>query len=225
MTYTIQVCLVGLSGSGKTTLLKALSPFAILIAEQERLPTPEEAEAWDVPLDSLVSTSSAPNYANVIFDENCKLKNHTITDQIQKTDIVCTIYDTIGQEIYYPIRKSTAEGSQGILFVIDSAVPVIQQKDNLIQAYSEVISFFDELVPTVVICNKQDIIDRKNLIKNKDSGSYGKAEQIKIFLNSFLPEFRNCRYFNTSAVEKWGIKKPIEYLVFEIMERIKEGKY
>ena len=223
MTRSIKISLVGLSGSGKTTALKAISRDAYLSAETMRAPTEQEAEAWNVNMNSDIPTSSVPNFAQVMLDKNCKIYED-FSGIAKPGDISCMIFDTCGQEIFYQINQSTMEGSDGILFLIDSSIPINSQRKPLERAYEELISYcnslpansFNEEIPIVVICNKQDLVQKYNL----KLGSIGKASFVKTILDSWIPNLKNSKYFNASAKHKWGIKEALECLISEIMESI-----
>ncbi|GAH61568.1 unnamed protein product, partial [marine sediment metagenome] len=64
-------------------------------------------------------------------------------------------------------------------------------------------------VPIVILFNKQDLWDRKDLENGKD----GKAEKIRKYLNVWLPELKDCRIFNASAKEGWGVKTAVKHRV------------
>lgn len=213
MPFTIRVSLAGLSGAGKTETLKSLCPDAYLVAEEERTPTKEEAEAWEISLDTKIPTSKVPNFGNLILNEKIEISNN-FSGILQENDILALIFDTCGQESFYDIRKATITGSDGILFVIDSAIPILRQAKKIIRIFNEILSYFNEIPPVSILCNKQDIIEKRKMEK----GYRSKAHMIKQILNTYLTEYKyKIEYFNTSALENWGLKEAVENLIKRIM--------
>jgi translation elongation factor EF-Tu-like GTPase len=68
----------------------------------------------------------------------------------------------------------------------------------------------------IVVCNKQDIVDRKKV----KEGSIGKAGFMKTILDSYIYKLKNVPFFNASALEQWGIQEAIENLVRMIMIKV-----
>ena len=91
---------------------------------------------------------------------------HQETDYSPRdNDIIINLFDTCGQQIFYPLRQATAIGVQGILFFIDSALLQLHLDfsniQKLITAFEELKTFLGaelQKIPGVFICNKQDLI-------------------------------------------------------------------
>jgi len=223
MTFVYKISLVGLSGAGKTTTLKAISPnSAYVFSESKRPITKEEARAWKVATGTKVDTTIVPcNFATLYIDEDNAIYEGDKSRDILSYNIALMIYDTCGQERFHQLTMTSSLESHGILFIIDSSIPTWDQKDNLNQMYSEVISYFNDVrIPIVIMLNKQDLWDRRDLEKQRGSDFSGKAEKFRKYINVYLPELRDCRIFNASALAVWGIQEPIKHLVKKIQERI-----
>lgn len=70
-------------------------------------------------------------------------------------NIKCLIYSATGRDFYASTRPSTLMGADGIIFVIDSNLDLL---DHNIQSWNELKSYFKEFnkVPIVISLNKQD---------------------------------------------------------------------
>jgi len=229
MPFMYKISLVGTSGAGKTTTLKALSPNAYIFSEMKRKTTEIEAKAWKISMGTEINTTVVPNFLPLLLDkrhrikkleEGYELKDFT-NDPSKKDDTVLMIFDTCGQEIFYDLTRSTTLGSNGILLIIDSSIPMREQRDSLINAYSEVISHFnDSSIPIAIMLNKQDLWEK---LANTLLGYEGKIRKIKMCLDEFIPELKHCKIFSASALKGWGIEEPIKYLTKKIKEGMKHS--
>lgn len=168
-------------------------------------------KAWEVTTNFPVTTSAMPNFGKCVFDENFKIKEDSRL--IGRNDIACTIFDTCGQEKFYALSQSTTEGSDGILFLIDSSIPILFQTDRILGLYKTVLSDFGEDTPMNVVYNKQDIVQKRRL----DDDNLGRAFYMTHVLTKHFPKFKQFPYFDASALEGWGINEAIEDLVERIM--------
>lgn len=238
MTRLMKIALVGLSGAGKTTTLKNLCKNVFLSGEMERLPTPDEAKAWDLPEDENISTTLFCNIGTVIV--RCVNNSIIYRDKFGNSinDYVITIHDTvgfknikekkdkigIGDELY---RFDALESSDGLLFVIDSAVDLYSEEysPRIIQVFQKLLGFYARIyqqfpIP-VFIANKQDLIHKRSLQEE----SAGKSAKFRATLRALDPIFSYVPIVDASALDNWGIREAFEFLVMAIVElRMKEAR-
>jgi len=207
----------GLSGAGKTTTLQLLISNAHLLGEQKRRPTKEEQEAWRLATDQMTTTSMYTNFGIIIITPNYETEEFIFHDEPnyspQDKDIIVNMFDTCGQQIFYPLRQATAIGVQGILFFIDSALLQLHLDftniQKIIQGFEELRSFIGpelESIPLVVICNKQDLIESEK----------GRAGFIKKSISFYDSSFDKFPFVNASAVEGYGAQEALKILLKEI---------
>ncbi len=220
MTYSIKVMLSGLSGAGKTTTLKLLVKNCHLLGEQQRMPTKEEQEAWKLALGKMVPTSMYTNFGILIITPDYKIDEFSFHHETNYTptenDIIVNLFDTCGQQIFYPLRQATAIGVQGILFFIDSALLQLHLDfsniQKIINAFEELKTFLGrelEKIPKVFICNKQDLIQTDK----------GKAGFIKKTIAFYDSSFEKYPFVNASALEGWGAELALKILLLDIAKR------
>lgn len=220
MTYSIKIMMSGLSGAGKTTTLKLLIPNAHLLGEQKRIPTKEEQDAWRLATDQMISTSMYTNFGILIATPDYQVDNFNFHKEPNYSpkdqDIIINLFDTCGQQIFYPLRQATAIGVQGILFFIDAALLQLHldfsNVQKIINAFEELRSFLGpelESTPLVFICNKQDLINTER----------GKAGFIKRSIAFYDSAFEKYPFVNASAVEGWGAEEGIKLLLKAIATR------
>jgi len=207
----------GLSGAGKTTTLKLLIPNAHLLGEQKRRPTKEEQDAWRLAMDQMIPTSMYTNFGILIVTPDYETDSFIFHDEPDYSpkdrDIIVNLFDTCGQQIFYPLRQATAIGVQGILFFIDSALLQLHLNftniQNIIYAFEELRTFIgDELknIPLVILCNKQDLI-------NTEKGRAGFIKKTIAFYDSI---FEKYPFVNASAVEGYGAQEALKILLKDI---------
>lgn len=219
MTYMIKISLVGLSGAGKTTTLKQINPSAFIMDTQVRNISELEAEAWKKTIGTQVPTTTVPNFTHVVVnDEGEFLRVHN--GIVGENEHIVHIIDTCGQEFFFNLTRDNIDESNGLLFIIDASIPILSQVDALTRAYANVMSNFIDYVPIHVCLNKQDILQRNKTLKEQQNGYDGKAEQVRPYLHSFLPELKEARFFNTSAELGWNIKEALESLIKNVMDNI-----
>jgi len=221
MTYSIKIMLSGLSGAGKTTTLKLLVKNCHLLGEQQRMPTKVEQEAWNLAMDQMIPTSMYTNFGILIATPNYQkgeMLFHQEADYSPRdNDIIINLFDTCGQQIFYPLRQATAIGVQGILFFIDSALLQLHLDYSNVQ---KIITAFEELktflgaelpnIPGVLICNKQDLIQTDR----------GKAGFIKKSIAFYDSTFEKYPFVNASALEGWGAQEALRILLLELAEKL-----
>lgn len=212
--------LSGLSGAGKTTTLKLLVKNCHLLGEQQRMPTKEEQDAWKLATDQMISTSMYTNFGIMIITPDYSAEQivfHEPDYTPRHNDIIVNLFDTCGQEIFYPLRQATAIGVQGILFFIDSALLQLHLDFSNIQ---KIITGFEELktflgsellnIPAVFICNKQDLIKTDR----------GKAGFIKKTISFYDNIFEKYPFVNASALEGWGAQEALRILLMDLAKKL-----
>lgn len=215
----LKISLVGLSGAGKTTTLKFINPNAFIMDSQVREITEMEAEAWEMTIGTRIPTTTVPNFSHIIINDDGKIVRAHDGTMLHDEHIV-HIIDTCGQEVFFNLTRDCINESNGILFIIDSTVPIMSQMQDLMKAYANVMSNFNDYVPVVVCLNKQDILQKKKTERNKSNGSEGEIEKTRPILKSFLPELKTAQFFNTSAELGWNVKQALEALIGEIMDKV-----
>lgn len=221
MTYSIKVMLSGLSGAGKTTTLKLLVKNCHLLGEQQRMPTKEEQEAWKLLMNEMVPTSMYTNFGILIATPDYQTGEvvfHQEADYNPKeNDVIINLFDTCGQQIFYPLRQATAIGVQGILFFVDSALLQLHLDfsniQKIINAYEELKSFLGkelDKIPKVFICNKQDLI-------KTDKGKAGFIKKTIAFYDSI---FEKYTFVNASALQGWGGQEALKILLKQISQNL-----
>ena len=222
MVIQIKISLVGLSGAGKTTFLKSISPKAYLMAETQRPITDLEMKAWQVAAGTRVSSSMVPNFAHIVLNKKFKIQGDYFNlHDLKGSELIIMIIDTLGQEVFYDLNQSAIKGSDGILFILDSSVPITDQKNALIKAYEQLVAHFDKDTPVSVLLNKQDLWERMAVVM---MGVKSKATQLKEELNVVIPAFQKCKYYNASALKQWGVKEPIQDMVKTIFNKLSSKK-
>ena len=222
MVIQIKISLVGLSGAGKTTFLKSISPKAYLMAETQRPITDLEMKAWQMAAGTKVSSSMVPNFAHIVVNKKFKIQgDYFKMDDLKGSETIVMIIDTLGQEIFYDLNQSAIKGSDGILFILDSSVPISDHKNQLINAHDPLIAHFDAKIPISIILNKQDLWERMAVVM---MGVKSKATQLKEELNAVIPAFKDCKYYNASALKQWGVKEPVQDIVKVISKTLKSQK-
>ncbi len=212
--------LSGLSGAGKTTSLRLMVKNAHLLGEQQRMPTKDEQEAWNLALGDMISTSMYTNFGVLVVSPDFQSNEFIFQESPKYTpkanDIIVNLFDTCGQEIFFPLRQATATGVQGILFFIDAALLQLKLDfsniQRLINAFEELKTFLGkelEKIPVVFICNKQDLIETEK----------GKAGFIKKTIAFYDSNFEKYEFVNASAVEGWGSKDALKILLSQIAHR------
>lgn len=218
MPFTIKISLIGLSGSGKTTTLRSLAKErAYLMCEQKRPPSEEEMKAWRVAADVEVPTSAVPNFGNLILRPNFEKGTFKLLDyfpdEMEKNDCIIYLYDTCGQEIFYQITKATSEGSQGLLFLVDSTLDLKIHSKEIVDVFETVESHFrGNMPPTVIVCNKQDLVSKFRI----EYGGFGKEVFMRSIMRSYESKFQKIPFIDACAKDGWGVDKALELLVEEI---------
>lgn len=223
MTKYLKISLVGLEGSGKTTTLKALNPNAYIQDSLKREITEIEAKAWKKSIGTKIPTTTVPNFTHIKFNNKNQITGSYSSFNMNKDENICTIIDTCGQEYFFNLTRDAIDESNGILFVIDSTIPIISQIPRLIELYANIISNFNEYIPINILLNKQDDLSEIKALKNESSEYIGKIEKLRPILRAYLPELKEARFFNGSALLNYNINECIESLLSKVMNRIMEN--
>lgn len=144
-------------------------------------------------LEKLIDTTSSNTFISTI---GVDIRSHTF--KLHGHNVKLQVWDTGGQQRYRPVLSSCYRNAFGVILVFD----VTNQRtfNNLHQWMSEVSEFSHANIPKLLIGNKSDLIDRREV--NKD-----RAEQ-------FAKE-NGMNYFETSAIQMSNIREAFVSLVKE----------
>ncbi|MBD3255907.1 MAG: hypothetical protein GF383_12495 [Candidatus Lokiarchaeota archaeon] len=128
----------GMGGSGKTTILDTL--YQITRTYNKSI----------IPIGDITKIDKASG-ATLYFDKG-------LFESTRQNQIYYQIFTVAGQTSYAPLRKKVYEGSDGIVFVVDSQVH--RFKEN-VESLKELMKFSHNSlikeIPVVVMLNKQDL--------------------------------------------------------------------
>jgi len=119
-----------------------------------------------------------------------------------KTKIKLQIWDLSGQIHFAAIRPVFYQGAKGIIYTFD--LTRISTLNNLINWKMEIEKVLDKKIPSILIGNKLDLINRNNNPVNPEDIQYLKEK------------LGFSEYFETSAKDNIGIDNAFRSLAIEI---------
>lgn len=242
--FIVKLLLAGPSGSGKTAVLEYLDSDAQLFGEQKRKPTPEEIKAWGSEVE--VSTSGFINIGQFIVNYDSDMLQYKVDrgGKVKEGGFGVTLFDTCGQvgDLFRGYKEIGTFGTAGILFVLDASRDPDYYTLEITNAFNELHQFYKTtniygpvsqrnpmLPPIVILCNKQDLVQRRNIV----GGGKGREVIYQSILRSYDLAFAKYKFVGTCAtgytknvsgtvfevVPPWGIEEAIDILFKEIIER------
>jgi GTPase SAR1 family protein len=129
-----------MAGSGKTTALKTLY---WLTKEQKK---------------DVVPVSELINYENnrgaTLYYDRCTFQSR------KQESIFYWVYTIPGRPSYFPIRKKIFEGTDGILFVFDSRMHLLEENIESLKELRNISrDKLNKEIPLIILLNKQDLED------------------------------------------------------------------
>jgi len=136
----IKILYWGMAGSGKTTALKTLY---WLTKEQKK---------------DIVPVSELINYENnrgaTLYYDRCTFQSR------KQESIFYWVYTIPGRPSYFPIRKKIFEGTDGILFVFDSRMHLLEENIESLKELRNISrDKLNKEIPLIILLNKQDLED------------------------------------------------------------------
>lgn len=169
----------GMVGSGKTTILDTLYELT------------KTQEKGIVPVGDLTKISKASG-ATLYFDRG-------VFNSREQQQIFYWTYTVAGQNSFFPLRKKVFEGTDGVIFVVNSQHEYLE--DN-IQSLKELkIVSNNRLIkelPLIVMLNKQDLTDT---IGKEDFKQILKDEKI------FYEKYEELYFWNPRLINSCGLYK------------------
>ena len=139
----------GMAGSGKTTALNTLYRFT------------QENETEILPK-SPVKSVSKKDGATLYFDR-------AIFQSRKNNNILIQIFTVAGQKQFYPLREQVLEGTNGIIYVVDSQKQLLEDNiDALKELKKATKGALIKKIPLIVMLNKKDLkgtIKRNKMIE------------------------------------------------------------
>jgi hypothetical protein len=173
----IKILFFGMYASGKTTILDTL--FRLTKEQKKDI----------VPIGNLTKIGRSSG-STLYFDRG-------LFQSKKQERVFYFVYTVAGQKSFSSLRKRVFEGTDGIVFVVDSQIRLIEEN---IEFLKELKNLADQKlikeIPMVVMLNKQDL---ENVIKIEDFRQILEGE--KLWYNSGSPLSRwNPKIFETCAL-------------------------
>ncbi len=138
-----------MAASGKTTIVDTLYRLT------------KESEKDIVPIGDLTKISMASG-ATLYFDRG----TFQSTNQKGKRNITFHVYTVAGQKKFSPLRKKIFEGTDGVIFTVDSQTYLFEDNiESLKELKQTARGKLIKEIPLIVMLNKQDL---KNVIGKED---------------------------------------------------------
>jgi len=155
----IKILYWGMAGSGKTTIVDTLYRLT------------KESEKDIVPMGDLTKISMASG-ATLYFDRG----TFQSTNQKGKRNITFHVYTVAGQKKFSPLRKKIYEGTDGVIFTVDSQTYLFEDNiESLKELKDTARGRLIKEIPLIVMLNKQDL---KNVIGKEDFKHVLKDEKL-----------------------------------------------
>lgn len=132
-------------------------------------------------------------------------------------DITLQIWDVAGDKKFSSMRKAYYNNTSGVMVVFDLTKPETFQ--NVPTWMNDYLQFYPELLPTIIIGNKYDLVNKENpAISQSMIDEY--VENLRNWGKQYNSEF-DVEFIRTSA--KDGIN--VEDAFLKIAEKIDESKF
>lgn len=139
----IKILYWGMAASGKTTIVDTLYRLT------------KESEKDIVPIGDLTKISMASG-ATLYFDRG----TFQSTNQKGKKNVTFHVYTVAGQKRFSPLRKKIFEGTDGVIFTVDSQTYLFEDNiESLKELKQTARGKLIKEIPLIVMLNKQDLKD------------------------------------------------------------------
>lgn len=139
----IKILYWGMAASGKTTIVDTLYRLT------------KESEKDIVPIGDLTKISMASG-ATLYFDRG----TFQSTNQKGKKNVTFHVYTVAGQKRFSPLRKKIFEGTDGVIFTVDSQTYLFEDNiESLKELKDTARGKLIKEIPLIVMLNKQDLKD------------------------------------------------------------------
>ena len=139
----IKILYWGMAESGKTTIVDTLYRLT------------KESEKDIVPIGDLTKISMASG-ATLYFDRG----TFQSTNQKSKRNVTFHVYTVAGQKRFSPLRKKIFEGTDGVIFTVDSQTYLFEDNiESLKELKQTARGKLIKEIPLIVMLNKQDLKD------------------------------------------------------------------
>jgi len=139
----IKILYWGMAASGKTTIVDTLYRLT------------KESEKDIVPIGDLTKISMASG-ATLYFDRG----TFQSTNQKSKKNVTFHVYTVAGQKRFSPLRKKIFEGTDGVIFTVDSQTYLFEDNiESLKELKDTARGKLIKEIPLIVMLNKQDLKD------------------------------------------------------------------
>ncbi len=139
----IKILYWGMAASGKTTIVDTLYRLT------------KESEKDIVPIGDLTKISMASG-ATLYFDRG----TFQSTNQKGKRNVTFHVYTVAGQKRFSPLRKKIFEGTDGVIFTVDSQTYLFEDNiESLKELKDTARGKLIKEIPLIVMLNKQDLKD------------------------------------------------------------------
>jgi small GTP-binding protein len=125
---------------------------------------------------------------------------------------IIQIWDFAGQYSFKSIRNNYYQGAVGVILVFDKTRP--ESFEHLDLWIDEVLLAKSELIPTIIVGNKNDLCETKDCVERVKIDAY--LEKLEMYHGHKVP------YLESSALSGLNIDTLFDNLVDEIIKRYPE---